>query len=248
MKVRTKIVKPFNAGCGVRRAGATYLVSNMQKYLETYKYSYFLFDPPVVINPAEWGVCPQGLSFVFNQGYWHVMDWIGATHYPNAADILEEAYEHGGSTLTPLKQDLQKLTPGYSRRLLIHPRGHVVDPTYLKENRLPLERIPLCFLEEEDYRRDMHINNPLDMCAALHWQGIISKVDTRDLVERSIGDTTYKAISLPNSVELKYEPAIIGWLPIDEIHLVDSPDKDEINEALKFLSDYTSLPTYLTNA
>lgn len=249
MTIRSKTVKPFVAGCGVRRAGSAYIVSNMQSYLEQYQYGYFLFDPPILINPTEWGVCPQGLSFVFNNGYWHVMDWIGASHYPNAADILEEAYAHGGSTLTPLKHDLQKLTPGFSRRLLIHPRGYVTNPTYLKQNRMHLERIPNCFLDEKDYRYDLHTDaNQIDMCAALHWQGLITNEDERKLIDREIGDTKYRGVSLPCDVDLHYEPAIIGWLPIDEIHVIDSEDKSDVDKALEFLKDYSNLPVYVTNA
>jgi len=249
MKLQQKQIKPLERGCGTRKQGKAYLVSDVKKYLEQYPFSYFLFDPPIVINPADWGLTPISMSYIFNDGYWHIVDWIG-NDYPNASDILEEAFVHGGSALTPLKQDFQKLTPGYSRRLLVHPKGSVSNPEIIKENRIHLNRISHCFLQPDDYRYALHESKTdPSYCASLHWQHVIDKnIKERKQFTRKIGDTTYPAISISPYWKLDYEVAIIGWLPIDEIHLVESEDKTELDKAIDFLQEFSNLPIYLTNS
>lgn len=249
MKLKSKQLKQFKAGCGLRVKGGTYLVSDMQKYLEKYPFTYFLFDPPIVINPAEWGVAPIGVSYIFNDGYWHILDWVGESHYPNPSDILEEAFLHNGSALVPLENEMEKLTPGKSRRLLIHAKGYVTNSSIIKKQKMELENIQDCFLQEKDYRRSMHLDkNDDSMCASLHWQNVTgSKAKERGLILRNIGDTTYTAVSPDPNWQLEYLPAIIGWLPIDEIHLVEDTDQQSMNKAIDFLQKFSNLPVYLTN-
>lgn len=247
--IQGKNITPFVAGCGTRRQGKAYLYSDMQRYLEQYPFSYFIFDPPIVIDPKEWGLAPISLNYVFNDGHWHVVDWVGESHYPNAADILEEAFLHNGSTLTPLEHELEKLTPGHSRRLLVHPKGYVHNANLMKQDRLKVTRVPECFLEEGDYRK-MHVDHmSSQMCAALHWQNIRDKEEKyRKIINRHIGDTAYEAATVAPEWDLQYSPAIIGWLPIDEIHLIEGPDKTAEDKAIEFLQEFSGLPIYLTNA
>ena len=86
----------------------------------------FLLDFPQAVNPAQLGLSAQGVSFIERQGIWHVVDLIGAVHYPHAADFIEEARAIGISRKIPRTSDFGKLGPG-SSLILIHPRGKVTN-------------------------------------------------------------------------------------------------------------------------
>jgi len=236
------------AGCGLRRQGKVYMYSDMKKRLEKYPFGYFIYDPPILIEDAtSWGICPQGISYIWQNGYYHAVDWIGVNNYPNAADILEEAFSSGGSGLVPLNAQLNKLTPGKSKRLLVHPNGYLMNNQEYKKNYEKLDRIPKCFkpVGQQGHSK-ANVNEP---CASLHWQvvegGISTGIDRS--VQRTIGSVTYSA-KKPFEQKPVFSLAIIGWLPIDELHIVDSEDKTDLDKALDLLKGLTSdMPIYLTN-
>jgi len=248
--MKKKVMVQHLAGCGLRRQGKVYMYSDMRKHLEKYPFGYFLYDPPILIeDTAEWGICPQGISYIQKDGIYHAVDWIGANNYPNASDILEEAFQTGGSGLVPLNVQLNKLTCGKSRRLLVHPRGYLNNNQIYKKEYKKLDRIPTCFRPKNSQHHKSVLSS--EPCASLHWQvvegGTPNRQDAR-YVSRTVGSTTYDAVSPLDNEKPDFSLAIIGWLPIDELHLVDSEDKDEITKAMDFMSMMgISLPTYLTN-
>ena len=82
-------------------------------------------DPLVSLSPELYGVTPVGVKLIEMNGVTHVFDWVGAKHYPNAADFLEEAIRLGLSRRLSRSEDLSRLTP-QSRLILIHPKGYVM--------------------------------------------------------------------------------------------------------------------------
>jgi hypothetical protein len=240
---------PHLAGCGVRRQGKVYMYSDMKKHLEKYPFGYFLYDPPILIeDPVNWGICPQGISYIYKDGVYHAVDWIGVNNYPNAADILEEAFRTGGSGLVPLNVQLDKLTLGKSRRLLVHPHGWLENNQAYKKEYVKIPEIPECFRPKFDQsHKKASIDEP---CASLHWQTVDggNVYDGRH-TQRTIGSTIYNGIApLGKPDEPVFKLAIIGWLPIDELHVIDSEDKSELDRALDLLKNLTTdIPTYLTN-
>ena len=248
MQLKHKHVAQHLAGCGVRRQGKTYMYSDMKKHLEKYPFGYFLYDPPILIeDPTVWGICPQGISYIFKEGYYHAVDWIGENNYPNSADILEEAFNLGGSGLVPLNPQVGKLTMGKSRRLLVHPRGYLKNNKLYKEEFLALEKIPRCF-RPKGLQQHTHpyIAEP---CASLHWQTVTGGLPTIGrYVQRTVGDTTYAAASPIEGEKPDFGIAIIGWFPIDELHLVYSDDRSDMDKALDLLKNInSSIPTYITD-
>lgn len=247
MKIKSKYISQPLAGCGYRRQGKVYMYSDMKKHLEKYKFGYFVYDPPILIDdPTTWGICPQGISYIFKDGVYHAVDWIGVNNYPNAADILEEAFSMNGSGLVPLNPQIAKLTVGKSRRLLVHPRGYLNNNTSYKEKYLALERIPHCFRPKG---KQQH-KSPLvaEPCASLHWQTVTGGLpEIGRYVQRTIGSTTYKAVAPIEGDVLDHSLAIIGWLPIDELHLVQSEDNQEMDRIMKALKDIDpNIPVFLT--
>lgn len=248
MKLQNKQLVQKPAGCGLRRQGKVYMYSNMKKHLDKYPFGYFLYDPPILIeDPTAWGICPQGISYIFKEGVYHAVDWIGNNNYPNAADILEEAFAMNGSGLIPLTPQINKLTMGKSRRLLVHPNGYLKNNKPYKENYLALERIPACFRPKgHQQHKQPNIKEP---CASLHWQTITGGIPSLGRhVMRTVGSTTYEGIAPIENETPDYGIAIIGWLPVDELHVVHTDDNSEMDRIMKALKDIDpSIPMFLTN-
>lgn len=259
MNIQRKTVTPVKLGCNApgtvgRKTGATYVVSNMKKWLNKYPWQYFIQDPPLEINPDDFGMSAQGLGIEkLSDGYYHVFDWIGASFYPNPADIIEEAFQQYGSTLTRIEKRLGLLTPGKSKRFLCHPSGYLddyADIKILKDQFIELDQMGTdhCFLPKGE-QRDRHVEDPYEMCAMLHWQHVMpmDSVDNR-IGRRIIGDSQYISATPPDGKQMKGHLAIVAWLPIDEFHIVDSPDGDELNRALAVLKDISKYEVFVTNA
>jgi hypothetical protein len=245
---------PYRRGCDIRRVGYAYLWSDMQKHLkeDPYPWEYYMFDPPILMrNPSDWGVTSQGLTWVEQNGVWHAIDWVGQMYYPNAADVMEEAFSGNGSGLLPLndKEHIAKLTP-QSRRLLVHPRGWLYNAREFKRDLAPIPGRS-CILKSGK-ERTKHLSKSTDIdCASLHWQSVTDNWTAysgeKRLGQVTVGDTKYTAARPPDGIVPKWGVAIIGWLPIDEIHIVDGDDKDRVHKALSMLQQYSQLPLYLTN-
>jgi hypothetical protein len=247
-QIKQKQMVQHLAGCGLRRQGKVYMYSDMKKHLEKYPFGYFLYDPPILIeDPANWGICPQGISYIFKDGVYHAVDWIGVNNYPNASDILEEAFQVGGSGLVPLNLQLDKLTMGKSRRLLVHPHGWLQNNQPYKREYQNLPQVPECFrpIGSRQHKKPS-VNEP---CASLHWQTVEGgNVISERYVQRTVGSTTYNAVAPLTTEKPVFSLAIIGWLPIDELHVVNSEDKSDLDKALDLLKNLTSdMPVFLTN-
>lgn len=251
-----KYVPQVERGCATRRAGMTYMVTD-KKWFKQYPLEYFLFDPPVYVpEPINWGLSPQGISYVKKNDIVHAQDWIGAVYYPNAADILEEAVTLGASGLAPLTNQIGELTPGKSRRLLFHPAGWLHNAKAYKEEEVTDPGIPTCPKKKGSEERKRHNGKNDVMCARLHWQHITGGTPLFDApippgkeraVQRKIGDTTYLGIKPLESPAPEMGLALIAWLPIDELHVVQGDD-DKVAKALELLSKISDLPFFLTNA
>ncbi len=108
-------------GCGTRKAGGVYIevgtTVGLGKQLEA-----FLCDPPVPMTTD----CKVGVELIERNGVVHILDWVGAKHYPNCADFLEEGRVLGFSRLISKNLDLSRLT-AESRILIVHARGLVTN-------------------------------------------------------------------------------------------------------------------------
>ncbi len=216
-------------------------------------------DPPVEIdNPSHWGLSPQGVKVIQDTttGIYHAWDWIGSD-YPNASDIWMQAIEKDDNGRVPITSDLEKLTPFKSYRVLVHPRGSITEGAkQFKMSRQPVEGIPKCFLPEGEYH-DMHLDPKSDqMCSALWWQMCDGKkIEDSAYVDVEVGDLVYQAVGLPKGYAHKWQLAMIGKLPISELHYVigdmkeNEPDvNDSIEKALEILGGMSlQLPLYATD-
>lgn len=121
-------------GCGKARAeGGIYIECGSPE--GTRPLSDFLCDPVI---PADsmikaLGLSPVGTKIVEDEktGRTYVYDWVGESHYPNAADFIEEAQALGISRRISKTSDFSKLGPN-SFLVLIHPKAFIAnDPEWL---------------------------------------------------------------------------------------------------------------------
>ena len=122
----TKYVKGGARLCGSgRKAGEVYLESALGAGGGAVEN--FLVDVPLALDAQAWGISPLGVStFVDEHGVKHVLDWVGATHYPEVVDFIEEARVSGVSRKVSHMAPIQGLSPA-SRLWLLHPRAVLVN-------------------------------------------------------------------------------------------------------------------------
>jgi len=114
-------------GCGdSREVGGIYMESGSSGG-EGIPMSMLIKDPISLFDVESVGLSPVGVKLVEIDGITHVFDWVGATHYPNAADFLEESIRLGLSRRIPRTADFSKLT-AESRLILVHPKAYIEAP------------------------------------------------------------------------------------------------------------------------
>jgi hypothetical protein len=123
-------------GCGERVPGGLYAECGLGSGPNSRPLEYFLVDPPVavppgldIINKAQvWEHAASGVS--------HLVIWVGESHYPFVSDYMEEVRMYGASRRIGGDVPIDRLTPGLSRMILVHPKCRL---TTWEQLRKPLQ-------------------------------------------------------------------------------------------------------------
>lgn len=220
-------------GCGTRVKGGIYaevLLGEGGLPVE-----HFLLDPPLVLDFQKLGVAAIGTKLVSRDGVFHVIDMVGASHYPNVADFIEEVRRYGVSRRISRTTDFSKLTPS-SRLLLAHPRAFIQnfadycpDWKFTKEAEAghPLPRCPKGIPAHDE-------TVPPQFCAGVYWQDVEGGNCAGDRwVERRMPSFQYTAACRPAGVVPEYRPAVFASFPIHRlVSISDSPETDRANAAI----------------
>jgi hypothetical protein len=91
------------------------------------------------IDPKEIGVTPRGVHLVELDGVNHIVDIVGAKHYPTPAHFVEEMLRLGISRRISKTFPFEKLDPSRSRLILLHRRAFVEGQS-LTSVKCPLNR------------------------------------------------------------------------------------------------------------
>lgn len=247
-------------GCGdSRTAGGIYAECPLSPYgvpLED-----FLCDPPIVIDTKEMGVTPVGVKLMERNGVWHIIDWIGSTHYPNTADFVEEVRQFGLSRRLPQTLDFKRLTKD-SRILTVHSRAWIDNflPYYENEQdcgKLDLDRCPKflehhknlsLFREKGELQKHAGVNfYPLEPCIRLWYQDLTEgEADTENPrhVVRKMPSFEYKGLTRPEGVEPEYKVAIFASFPIHNLAVINDPEGQTHNRSLS-LAEEARIPVNL---
>lgn len=121
---QTHPMLPGERLCGFRLVGGIYVVAfpprdDRPTFMDRDIVPY-VFDSPIPIDPVALGVSPIGVTTVVRDGVTHILDWVGAEHYPTPESFLNEVRRMGLSRRVPRSFDFSVLEET-SRIILIHP-------------------------------------------------------------------------------------------------------------------------------
>ncbi len=244
---------PEPRGCGDREEGGVYAESGLSASGGS-PLEHFLFDPPLPL--------PDGVDLVNKPQLWQRIDpisgepvldpvtdipvydlliWIGAEHYPEAVDYIEETRRLGASRRLNPQMDLSKLTCA-SRMLLAHPRviiaswRDLLPPRFCRKH-LPYhdqgfyERVYSDQLEVGETLDATHDDERVGPCIFKLWE-VLSKDEAIETFEREghhplclrqIGSTIYEYTPTGEQVS-EWQAGFILGLPITGIALIQYQD------------------------
>jgi len=215
----------ISRGCGTARTqGGVYLESGVGT--GGLPLEQFLLDPPQPYDTDQ----KIGISVVPDgKGTFHVIDWVGAEHYPMPSDFLEEGRLHGFSRKVSRNSEFNKLTTD-SRLMFVHPKAIITNATELAPH-LPDHRLRGRCAHFARSGDDAHLNDPTISCTRI-WYALAEANSTRMtndgmlLPERQVAkDTSYIVEPLPaGAPEPQYRPGIIAQVPITNISVIANTD------------------------
>lgn len=196
-------------GCGASRTqGGVYWECGLDP--EGAPIDEFLIDPPTPI-PAGLTITPRGVSLIRIGGVAHVVDWVGAEHYPNVLDFVVEVGRLGLSRRLPVTLDFAQLVPA-SRILLVHARARVGNA-----HAYGLFPCP----------KGMH-HPGTDACIGAWWEDVIGGTAVPGLdgraVTRALPSVAYRARSAPEGVTPQHAPGIFASFPASRLAVVAGGD------------------------
>lgn len=247
---KTQTIASNRRGCGLRKSGGVYAECRLVKGgnpIEDY-----LMDPPQAVNAQALGLSNIGVHLIEVAGTWHIFDIVGAEHYPNVADYIEETRHMGASRRLSRTLDFSKLTPT-SKLVLLHRRGNIANfADYYAAIQASLVSQAAVKTSLESHWRcpkaiPAHIwqaTPPASMCAGLYWCDVengealaVSEqrpsprvglaCTGRDSilkpVIRNLPSLSYTAWARPADIAANYQLAIFMVLPITHLAIIRSP-------------------------
>lgn len=241
-------------GCGDRQQAGVYACTRLGT--QGMPLEYFMVDPPVPVNPLALGLSAIGVKVLTDPktGIAHVWNWVGAQHYINPCDFIEEGRRFGFSTRMELSAaDYAKLGPN-SRIIHVHARAIIAarraDFTADRVLYRAGQREPYCPKGLPEHRgRDFP-------CLGLTWENVergepvLDPTLPRRVVERTVGVTVYRAahrpFASPDGDDLipapPTLPAVFLRLPLHGIEVVRDRSEQRGHEAKLLKLKGTRLP------
>jgi hypothetical protein len=208
-------------------------------------------DPVEVFDPAEIGLSAVGVKIIEVDGVYHVFDWVGASHYPNAADFLEEAVRLGLSRRISKTADFEKLD-SRSRLVLVHPKAYI--------------EAPFTFFDDDDVPcpTGLHrIGRPLGEAGALWLVGDVGcttertnekpfpewapcpSYESKGVRRRDMPAFDYLLRERRPDDPIKLWPGIIMIAPIERLAVVIDPNDQEATNAALDAAEASKIPVTL---
>ncbi len=209
---------PVTRGCGRRKSGAAYWECGMSP--DGRPIEEFLIDAPTLIPPGL-AVAPRGVSLITVGGVTHVVDWIGAAHYPNVLDFVAEVARFGLSRRLPSSLDFARLTPA-SRILLVHARARVENASVYGPFACP---------------KNLHAPGS-NACIGVWWEDVEGGAPTPGssaprVVRRALPSVSYTARERPAGITARYAPGFFASFPASRLAVVKGGHEKTLVAVLK---------------
>jgi hypothetical protein len=233
-------------GCGRRSYGGVYIEVRLAPPGMGMPVEAFLIDPVREV-PDGLGIPHRGVALIQRpdgSGIYDVWDRVGTKHYANVEDFIMETKRHGISRKLSSKTDMSLLTRS-SRLILVHERamllnadelyrsidkemGEMVDAHHWVCRHAPSipdhDKYPLFARDSQDM---------MPTCISC-WREIVrggSELYDPTLpnrtVERTIGDTTYRARRAPVEFIPEFVEGIFGIFPISGLAVINDPQESK---------------------
>jgi hypothetical protein len=175
-------------------------------------------------------------------------DHVGRKHYPNVADFVEEARQHGISRRLPSTLPFNLLTPD-SRLVLMHSRAIIRGGQNYADCE-PASGIPqrcpnLVGLEHCGRMRDVHkLAQPGHACSRFWWQDVVipDVPPTGEPVIRTFAATTYRALTRSSGLYPEHATGVFGIFPLTGIVVVRDREGDSDSRALRKVQAVRGIP------
>lgn len=218
-------------GCGdTRTEGGLYMESGLVTG-EGVELEFNLLDPPLPVDPQADNIRALGVElFEGPDGVVHILDWIGAEHYPYPADFLEETRRKGLSRRISRVTEIERLTPYESMVFLVHARGHVENwREYLAAEResgdmTAHRHCARCLAGDHEH---VHATAS-ESCSRYAWMAFEADAGTADCgaagpTLRTFTDFRYRIFPQP-AITPTYSPAIIARMPLTNLTVIAARD------------------------
>lgn len=247
----------------MRVAGGAYLTCPLSK--KGLPLERFLIDPPIRHvelkdeDSGEWSVEPimsawrlssVGITIMeipaFGPGY-HVVDIVGAQHYPNVADFIEEVRHMGLSRRISRSSNFELLSRG-SKVIIAHPSGWIGDwITYMRTEFIEWQRLHPCPRHE-----DKHTDWPDEtMCARWWWQDILHGERTIGPASRSVR-REMPSFSYEGAAPMDRPPdppdrqlALVAAFPLHKIEVIKDPEGGKHEATVSKAIESSDIPVVL---
>jgi hypothetical protein len=161
---------------------------------------------------------------------WHILDIVGAEHYPNVADWVEETRRFGMSRRLARNLDFSLIDED-SRIFLAHSKAHIdnAEEYYDSADSFKIEwTCPKSFA-----RHSMSIpTGERGICCAGIWWHDVNRYDVKPYpdmrrISRRMPSFSYEALCKPDGVEPRYKYAIFCKMPISRLVIVKGGEKED---------------------
>jgi len=246
--------EPVERGCGTRDQGGVYAECDTDMD-EGLPLDAFLADPPRQFTPDS----AVGVDLVEGpDNRVHIFDYVGMTHYPWPADVIEEGRDFGFSRRLSKNIDLSMLSQG-ARLVLLHKRGKItnwpdVHPFWTDEALDPHATRLHCGQAYQQPHKQIHVEKAHIECSKVHWltpPPDDPKGDYMVTARRTFASTSY-LVCPPTEGDvddhdvvldvIDFAPAIIASVPITNISVIEADDGSHEDTVAEKREQLDSIP------
>lgn len=215
-------------GCGTRDPGGIYaecLAGPGGRPIDD-----FVICSPIPLDP-EIRLSPKGVKIIphpSDPDCSVILDWVGAEHYPNVADFVEESGRFGVSRRLSPALDYSQIK-SRSELWLVHPRAILDNARDLLRIDTAQGAVPIECPRERFQHRPSALAaapDPMPMCAGFWWHDLDPATVAADggrLVERRMPSFAYDGWRRPDGFDPAYAPGFFLRVPLTRLAVVNDP-------------------------
>ncbi|GEM_PF-693335 len=229
-------------GCGTRKKGGLYVMSELNEEGGGKPIEDFLIDPIIPALDQKPFRSPQ--FFQTKDKIWHILIWVGKQFYPTPIHFIEEAGLFGVSRRIPKHAPLYLLTPKKSKMLFIHPKAFIKNA-----NAIFNKSQYKCPKNKTHKETETCIGMHYALYAAQNNDNVLRINEYYNVPIREKIPQQDAILQIANKIEnkkIQYGPGIFMIVPITSIHYIPNNNESD-KEVIEKLKTY-KVPSFLSTA